>query len=44
MPLAVWIVPLKAGLGKSFLRRPCLRNWGGSKQSKNYPQKQYKNR
>ena len=44
MPLAVWIVPLKAGLGKSFLCRPCLRNWGGSKQSKNYPQKQYKNR
>ena len=28
MPLAVWIVPLKAGLGKSFLCRPCLRNWG----------------
>ena len=28
MPLTVCIVTLRAGFSKSFLRRPCHRNWG----------------
>ena len=28
VPQTVCIVTLRAGLGKSFLRRPCRKNWG----------------
>ena len=37
VPLAVWIVPPKAGFSKSFLRRPCLRNWGAVNKTRPCP-------
>ena len=36
VPLAVWIVPLKAGFSKSFLHRPYLRNWGAVNKKASY--------